>query len=94
MTECDLTRSLIFLNLEDVDGLIDIARSGEAPITELQTDLIKTLSRAIVKVIADGKLDTTELFEGEIAIEVHPIEALFNVPDELVSDGERRHENN
>jgi hypothetical protein len=50
MTSSDLTRSLIYLDLNDMDGLIDIARYGVAPMaTNPKTrQLIQQLANGIV----------------------------------------------
>jgi hypothetical protein len=79
MTEHDLTRSLIYLNLYDMDGLIDIARTTITPntITPLQLELIQRLATAIVKPI---KPTNDELFEGQVALAVYPLEPLTEQP--------------
>jgi hypothetical protein len=82
MTERDLTRSLIYLNLYDMDGLIDIARAdtSTSTITPLQFELIKRLAMAIVKPVAPAGFErqpqAAELFEGQVALAVYPIEPL------------------
>ena len=79
MTERDLTRSLIYLNLYDMDGLIDIARADTSTntITPLQFELIQRLATAIVQPI---KPATDELFEGQVALAVYPLEPLTPQP--------------
>jgi hypothetical protein len=83
MTSNDLTRSLIYLNLYDMDGLIDIARADTSTntITPLQFELIKRLAMAIVKPVAPvefegGQLQQSPLFEGRVALAVYPLEPL------------------
>ena len=86
MTENDITRSLIYLNLYDMDGLIDIARANTSTdtITPLQFELIQRLAMAIVKPVApvgfDSQPQTAELFEGQVALAVYPLTPLS--PDE------------
>jgi hypothetical protein len=79
MTTNDLTRSLIYLNLYDMDGLIDIARTTITPntITPLQLELIQRLATAIVQPI---KPNTNELFEGRVALAVYPLSPLTEQP--------------
>ena len=49
MTNDDLTRSLIYLDSFDMDGLIDIARYGFNPTTNVTTkNLVQRLANAIV----------------------------------------------
>ena len=57
MTECDLTRSLLYLDLNDMDGLIDIARYGVAPMaTNPKTQqLIQQLANGIVSQVLGDK---------------------------------------
>ena len=78
MTERDLTRSLIYLNLYDMDGLIDITRADiTTPLTSLQLDLVKRLANAIVEPL---KSNTCEPFEGQVALAVYPLQPLALQP--------------
>ncbi len=54
MTNDDLTRSLIYLDSFDMDGLIDIARYGVDPTitSEVTQQLMQRLATAIVDMVA------------------------------------------
>lgn len=95
MTERDLTRSLIYLNLHDVDGLIDIARNRE-PLTELQTELVQRLATTVVTILADDQWPIPKAFEGRIALAVLPLAPLPSLPAALalVANGGQDHANN
>jgi hypothetical protein len=57
MTKSDLTRSLIYLDLNDMDGLIDIARYGVDPMTTnpKTRQLIQQLANGIVSQVLGDK---------------------------------------
>jgi hypothetical protein len=60
MTSNDLTRSLIYLDLNDMDGLIDIARYGVVPMTTnpKTQQLIQQLANGIVSQVLGDKTMT------------------------------------
>ena len=68
MTTTDLTRSLIYLDLNDVDGLIDIARYGVMPMATnpATQQLIQRLAIGIITQVLGDKAMTTAVGKGQI----------------------------
>ena len=85
MTDRNTTRSLVYLNHFDMDGLITIARNGlETNPTQFTHQLIQRLAIAIVAPIAppggmapcDYDADDPLVYQGRVALAIYPLERL------------------
>lgn len=68
MTATDLTRSLIYLDLPDVDGLIDIVRYGVEPMATKPTtrQLIQRLANSIVPLVLGDEAMAAVVGNGSV----------------------------